>query len=133
MKERWKLKRADRIKAGDIFWRNNLAWSVLDVKFSVATGRSLAISAVCGDAKMVVGPSVNDYLPVLLSGRHATPPEAPTPPPSRIICEGGSPRNLRPGRPVLGAPPVVPTPPPLRYEKQPDSVWQTLKDWLNGR
>lgn len=129
MKERWKLKRVDTLKEGDIFWCNNTAWQALRV--TVSQERLICFIVVEGNGFIEKNP--RDRLPVLLSRRDPTPPEAPTPQPSRIICEGGSPANMRRGRTVLGAPPVMPTPPPLRYEKQPDSVWQTLKDWLNGR
>lgn len=55
----------------------------------------------------------------------------------RGTIEAELPRDMyvcvRKNREFFLAVPVMPTPPPSRYEKQPDSAWQTLKDWLNGR
>ena len=103
MKERWTMRRPANLMPGDVIW--------LGIEFTLTTVKPrmrIHIQGKTGD------------------GRGTIEAELPR---DMYVCVR---KNREGRRSVLGAPPAMPTPPPSRYEKQPDSAWQTLKGWLNG-
>lgn len=120
MKERWAMCRTANLMPGDVIW--------LGIEFTLATVKPrmrIHIQGKTGDGRGTIEAELPRDMYVCVRKNREFFLAIP-------VCEGFN-RNVQTGRTVLGAPPVMPTPPPLRYEKQPDSFWQTLKDWLNGR
>lgn len=120
MKERWAMRRSVTLMPGDVIW--------LGIEFTLTTVKPrmrIHIQGKTEDGRGTIEAELPRDLYVAVRKKSADLP----------VSED-SPRNLRPGRTVLGAPPVAPTPPPLRYERGRHAFgsWlDNLGDWLNGR